>query len=436
MAVALDNSATCFADASWTSGTSFTLTSYVAGGSNTYMRVSVYLNTVMTDNVTGVTWAGSATGWGSIGFKTTSSSTQALSVWGAQGLSGTQNIVVSVSPSNTSVNFVVDTWTGVDQTTPLGTTVTAHGTGAALSANGGSVPTNGVMVGSGVHNYSTSLTSGETILKSTRNANPGGKTLASTYSTSTGTLTFTASGSYVWAEVVTPINAVAAGGRTADLSQTLGSASLSGASANAIAAAVSQTLGAATLSATAANSIAASLSQTLGAATISSVATDEIAGNLSVTLGAATLSGAATSAIVAAVTQTLGTATLTSAASNAIVGALSVTLGVATLDATANTGAARTADLAITLDDVSLSSTGTVTQPASESTGAGGGKVMRKRKKRAPAFTVTQDTQQIIEQRIAALSVTLDDAQLVAECVMHEAPLARRRRQAIAVLLS
>lgn len=225
-------------------------------------------------------------------------------------------------------------------------------------------------------------------------------------------------------------------GLTVDLDMTLGAVELSGAATVASVAALSETLGDATGTAASAAAIVADLGVTLGELTLlCEVSSAENAATLAQTLADVTASSAGTVAIVADSAVTLGDVTASAAGTVAMVAALAQTLGAMELSADANSGLPRTAGLAVTLDDVGLNLTGTVTQPASESTGAGGGVVMRRRK-RQPAFTVTQDTQQIIEQRIAALSVTLDDAQLLAECTMHEAPLARRRRQTLAVLLS
>ncbi len=215
MAVTLDNSGRCSVDGSWTAGSSFTLTSYVASGTDTYMRVAVFQFGVSADNVSSVTWGGSGAGWGLLAFAA-SASPDGQSVYGCKGLTGTQNIVVTLTAFSALCNFVVDSWTGVDQTTPTGTTVTNTGTGTAMSANAGSVPSNGVVVGSSTHRYSfNTITTSNTALQLAGSGSVAkGRTLGSAYSTSTGTIAFTAGSSYGWACIATPLNAAGAGGGT------------------------------------------------------------------------------------------------------------------------------------------------------------------------------------------------------------------------------
>lgn len=207
MAVARDNFGQDFPNASWGSGTSFTFSYAITSGVNSELLLGVFLNGVTTNNVTGATF--NATAMANLGFKATLTNTNTLSVWGLKGQSGTHNVVVSISPSNPEVQILVNSWTGVDQTTPTGTVVSNNGTGTAMSVNGGSVPANGVMVGFAIHSYShTTLTQGQTATNVSGDSAPNiGLQIISNYSASVGTLTYTAGNSYGWAAIAIPLNA-------------------------------------------------------------------------------------------------------------------------------------------------------------------------------------------------------------------------------------
>lgn len=207
MAVALDTSAKCTA---FTSGTTTTIVGYVAAATNPYMRVSAFLfdNTV---TLSGVTWNLSATGWGRLGSKATTGET--LDVWGAKGLSGTGTIVAT-SAFTSGNAIVLDSWTGVDQTTPTGTTVTNSGSTSGNVGATATLPSSGAVAGSLIDHYAyTPVTSNQTLLQRiTNNAGNKGLTLISGYSLATGALTFHLTEAYPWAAVSTPMNAAGGGG--------------------------------------------------------------------------------------------------------------------------------------------------------------------------------------------------------------------------------
>ena len=77
-----------------------------------------------------------------------------------------------------------------------------------------------------------------------------------------------------------------------------------------------------------------------------------------------------------------------------------------------------------------------ITCPSPAQTGAGGGTTKRRRRK--PSFIGVAERQIIVPLPTihARCEVALDDMQLLAECTMHEAPLARRRRHTLLVLMS
>lgn len=135
-----------------------------------------------------------------------------------------------------------------------------------------------------------------------------------------------------------------------------------------------------------------------------------------VTLEATTLSATATSAISAAAASTLADVSLAATADNAIEAALAVTLDSVTLTSTAEAGA--------------------VPEPeAPAQTRIGRGVIIKRRQKKG--FTVIEPERPAKLPEIAArVGVTLDDVTLVSTLVMSEAPAARRRRMAVAALLS
>ncbi len=146
-------------------------------------------------------------------------------------------------------------------------------------------------------------------------------------------------------------------GRTADLSQTLGTVSVSGDGAVAIAAASAQTIGSVSLSGAAANASAASLAQTLGTVELASTGGQvERTADFAQTLGAVTVSAAAANAVSAVAAETLGAVTLTADGDNANDAESAQTLGAVVL-----TGAASNenrASLTQTLAEVQLEATG------------------------------------------------------------------------------
>ena len=162
-----------------------------------------------------------------------------------------------------------------------------------------------------------------------------------------------------------------ASGITADLSQTLGTITLTGDATTAIAAALAQTLDAATLSADATAAISTDLSQTLGEISTTATATAAIVADLQVTLSAVTLLGqASTGGLTADLDQTLGALSIAGAATNAITASLeqgqfdSITISGAAAEAIV-------AALGMTLSDVTLSTQDAVPAAVAEA-GQGG----------------------------------------------------------------
>lgn len=160
-------------------------------------------------------------------------------------------------------------------------------------------------------------------------------------------------------------------GITADLSKTLGAATLSSGAALAIAASASKTLGALSITSVTQLALAAASANTLSAATLSATGSLAIADALTATLGAATLASTGTLAIAGALTQTLGAVTLSSATSlGGITADLSKTLGAASLTASGTLAIA--AALTQTLGAESLTSAAALKIAAASSVTLGG----------------------------------------------------------------
>ena len=167
--------------------------------------------------------------------------------------------------------------------------------------------------------------------------------------------------------------ALATGGLTGTLSQTLGALTISAAGTVETHGTASPTLGALTAAATGTVSVSGSLSSTLGAATLAGTATVEIAGSLSATLGALTLSATGTvgvAGIEGSLSQTLGAATLAGTGAAAIAGQASASLGALTLAGTGTVSVSGT--LSAGLGSATLSATATlgIAGTASDTLGA------------------------------------------------------------------
>ena len=126
--------------------------------------------------------------------------------------------------------YSVADFTGADQTTPVGTGVTASGTGTAVSTGSVTVPTDGMSWGFGHHAYASvnmTIVSGTLTCAA---SGTGGRRIAGAYSASTGALAWTANASYAWEALALPINAVA--GADAILTAAQGSLALTGQAAS------------------------------------------------------------------------------------------------------------------------------------------------------------------------------------------------------------
>lgn len=117
------------------------------------------------------------------------------------------------------LGYEASTWSDADQTTPVGTAVTATGNSTTPATGSVTVPTNGAAVGGFYHHYSSgapSITSG-TALDGFINGN--GRTWGHGYRTSTGSLAWSTAYAYDWEAVGIPINVAGGGGGSTILRQ-------------------------------------------------------------------------------------------------------------------------------------------------------------------------------------------------------------------------
>lgn len=208
-------------------------------------------------------------------------------------------------------------------------------------------------------------------------------------------------------------------------------------------ASLSQTPGAVTLSSSASVGIGASLWQQLGAITLDAAATNPITAGLVQGLGEVVLNGRAAAVVTAAAQVELDAVGLQSSAQSRIGAALGVTLDPVEIHAYAGQlTESRNANLAVTLGDVHLYAyAGAEDAPAPPPAAprVGRGVVVVKRGRKGFLGTIYQP------QRVAppvarnpihaGLAVTLGPVTLSAAATMGEAPIARRRRTAAALLL-
>lgn len=190
--------------------------------------------------------------------------------------------------------------------------------------------------------------------------------------------------------------------------------------------------------------ITATVSQTLGAVTLVSAATNAATSSLALTIGSVTLTAAAKVATRADLAGTLGAVTLAGDADVTIAAALAQTLGAITLSGQSIGG--RVADFAQALGNVGLSANATVSQPApAEETPAPSatrGGIVFKRARKKPSFIGVPDVPyrqpQKAPARRASLRITLGRIGCSADASLgiHPAALSRRRRVAVALLLS
>lgn len=120
--------------------------------------------------------------------------------------------VTWTGPAFINCHYAFSSWSGVDQTTPNGTPVTATGTSGTPSTGSVTCPANGAVLGILRHLYSGSdatNTAGTQI--GTYRDGPG-VTIAHAYRTSTGAVSWGNLENYAWEAVGIPINAAGGGG--------------------------------------------------------------------------------------------------------------------------------------------------------------------------------------------------------------------------------
>jgi len=183
------------------SGGSTTVTfSYTAGSGSE--RLLLVQTRVASGSVTSVTYAGAgltshATGGG-------------MTIWRKTApASGANNVVVTIGTYNQLIASTSD-WTGVDQTTPLGTQVSATGTSTTPATGSVTCPANGAVWGGMYAEYSTSpgtisAGSGTTLLGWVRES-ANGRRKAGGYRFNTGTISFSQVSSTAWGAQAIPIN--------------------------------------------------------------------------------------------------------------------------------------------------------------------------------------------------------------------------------------
>jgi hypothetical protein len=113
------------------SASSYTITSVDASAGN-YMTACVMLRG--TENISGVTFNSSATGWSSIGDSGAQATGTREHCYGAASLSGTASVVITLSAAPAFAHAVVTVWSGVDVGgTPTGTAVENNATATSLT---------------------------------------------------------------------------------------------------------------------------------------------------------------------------------------------------------------------------------------------------------------------------------------------------------------
>lgn len=127
----------------------------------------------------------------------------------AGGATGTKTLAFSLSAYN-GVRYAAADFSGVDQTTPVGSGVNATGAAATVSTGSITVPSGGMAWGYGHHSYTPALTINDGALAGV--ATGFGTSWAGAYRGTTGALAWNSSGGGTWVAVGFPINA--AGGMT------------------------------------------------------------------------------------------------------------------------------------------------------------------------------------------------------------------------------
>lgn len=173
--------------------------SYTSGsGSDRLLLVQVSLF-----GVTSVTYAGAS-------LTNVGAGVGSMSMWRKTApAAGANNVVIS-GPLYNYLMYTVSDWTGVDQTTPLGSQVGATGSSSSPSTGSITCPANGFVAGGVRSGYSTApgtITAGSgTTLTSFIRETANGTTKADGRRSNTGALSWTLSTSRSWEAQGFPIN--------------------------------------------------------------------------------------------------------------------------------------------------------------------------------------------------------------------------------------
>lgn len=160
--------------------------------------------------------------YGGIAVAAVSYAGTSLSLVGSTGTLNMWQLVAPASGTNT-LSFTLASyshclpstsdWTGVDQTTPLGTLVTASGASTTPSSGSAVCPTNGAIYGGMGSAYSTAAPtagSGTTLAGSVRDGGSG-YIKAGGYRSNTGDISFSIPGASTWVAQAAPVNPVSVG---------------------------------------------------------------------------------------------------------------------------------------------------------------------------------------------------------------------------------
>ena len=239
---------------------------------------------------------------------------------------GANNVVVTLSGGGDDIIAVATSYTGVDQTTPLGTPATATGTSTTASVTVTSA-TNELVVDSVSSNLGTLTVDASQTQRGNAVAGDNQGGASEEAGAASVVMSWTIGSSSAWASVGVGIKGVAA--LTGTLNKTLGAVTSSATGKLASVATLNKTLDAVTLASSGKLAGVGTLNKTLGAVTLSSTGTvtdPVITGTLNKTLGALTLASAGSATIAGALNKTLGTLTLSGVGTLPIVGTLNKAL--------------------------------------------------------------------------------------------------------------
>ena len=189
------------------SGTSIDI-SYASGSGAD--RLLLVQTTAFAHNVTGVNYAGNA-----LTFDDDNSGQKLWHIVAPTPGTNTLNVVLS---AYAGISYEASDWSGVDQTTPIGTVVKTTGTSSTPSTGTITCPSGGAIFGSEFSGYTGSgsiSASGGTTLTHSGRSGSNGFTAGGGYRASTGDISFTLPGSAAWRAQGVPINAAAGGDVTA-----------------------------------------------------------------------------------------------------------------------------------------------------------------------------------------------------------------------------